>query len=870
MRAQLLQLQGLGIVLFILVAALVPFAFASAVELGTLQSVSHGGIAIEEGDTISRDNLLNLTRAWSFSFTWPNTVANNRSFLGVFRGAFGDLEGGAASDGVNYAATTQSWGTANNISKSINLPALGELDTTSSTYTALVAERGVGVTLAEVAEWFATSGTSGIEPVNYALLTFTYDAESTPENLNSVNFIEHGGVQINEGNIVLKANLTGASASWDFNFDWPRAVDNQRALFAVLRGTFGDLEGDTPDEGINYATNLQTWGTSNPKSITKNMALPPLLDASTTDGTYTVMIAERDPKYIDAGSGFHPDDQVEWFASGGAEGIPPLVYSLLKFEFSTLDPLLLQYEPILYLHHDENYQPMNVEAFIEASALWESDVISDDLLISRGEVTVEDIGTGSTDEWYLAFSSDEAKTFDPAVASSTYKDLVADGKAVPTYYGYKTEDSFVDAEGVLHEFIVLQYWYFYAFNDWQEQGGFNNHEGDWETVMIFLDKETEEPLYVAYSSHLNDGDPETLNLTQSESVRRAWDSNEVVRESDQLVSFVSLGSHANYPNNGDNGTHVVSRNTIDRTDTDGTHLMNGNFSRKSINNANQPIWMRYEGGWGADMEGVGEQGPQGPGFLDTNFFSSLKRFHEPVRWAGLDKIGAKTIFIPTSVLNFVDQLTVMTFSSDLSAGTEVSVDLQDERITFGLNLDSVTLLPHFRDIESSLENETFEVEIQFEYDQAEVDALELEERDLSVFLYNEVENIWERVESVVDTVANTISFNSTHFSRYAIGVQENSEEETTEEIYDRLHQTIKDSELSRKEKRISRLYLRWAEFLGNKSSDRSKRRAIRMLEVAKWYVARYEKRGRIDEITKQEIFEDINELIQRLRDELNS
>ena len=37
-----------------------------------------------------------------------------------------------------------------------------------------------------------------------------------------------------------------------------------------------------------------------------------------------------------------------------------------------IDPLILQYEPILYFHPDEDFYPMNVDAFVENSSLWDS------------------------------------------------------------------------------------------------------------------------------------------------------------------------------------------------------------------------------------------------------------------------------------------------------------------------------------------------------------------------------------------------------------------------------------------------------------------------------------------------------------------
>ena len=46
------------------------------------------------------------------------------------------------------------------------------------------------------------------------------------------------------------------------------------------------------------------------------------------------------------------------------------------------------------------------------------------------------------------------------------------------YYGRVTQDG---------GYIVTQYWYFYAMNDWRSTfGGINDHEADWEQVTIFL------------------------------------------------------------------------------------------------------------------------------------------------------------------------------------------------------------------------------------------------------------------------------------------------------------------------------------------------------------------------------------------------
>ena len=67
-------------------------------------------------------------------------------------------------------------------------------------------------------------------------------------------------------------------------------------------------------------------------------------------------------------------------------------------------------------------------------------------------------------------------------------------------------------------YVILQYWYFYAMNDWRSTyGGVNDHESDWEQVTIFLTEETLQPSWVAFSSHDEVGDD----------LRRRWDDPDI-------------------------------------------------------------------------------------------------------------------------------------------------------------------------------------------------------------------------------------------------------------------------------------------------------------------------------------------------------
>jgi hypothetical protein len=570
-------------------------------------------------------------------------------------------------------------------------------------------------------------------------------------------------------------------------------------------------------------------------------------------GTYTLVIHEiLEPPVV----GFVERILTRLLPTAHAYHGPSVVLTFEVIEaVEEIDPLLLQYEPILYLHPDEQYQPMNVEPFIEHSVLWNADGISEDTLVTPNPIE-DDLVSGNSEDLYLSFSDPEnPKSFDSDGAREKYEGLVLSGAAVPTYYAYRSTDSYTDEDGVVHEYIVLQYWYFYAFNDWKEHGGFNNHEGDWESVFVFLDADTEEPKYVAYSSHFNDGDPELFNVSQYNSVRRIWSESET--DGDQLLSYIAVGSHANYPNNGINGVHSIPFSSDDNTSSNGIKLSSLSWDNKlEIRVNNEPLWFQYKGKWGSDRLLIGEDGPQGPNYIDV---SGVERFHKPIEWAGIDNISTKEISEPINVVTFLDQIITMVFDSFLSAGTEITVDPHDEFINFGDNPLEAVFLPHFWDFESNLENETFEVEVSFSYDEDEITALDIIEEELSVLFYNEETDTWEAVPSILDQEDNSISFVTTHFSRYALGTIQ--AEETVEDIYDRLHDNVEVLTLRKHEKRLLHKTLNLAERMDSRGRKIVELLALRVFEKKiEWYA----RRGKIE--NHQELLELVDRLVQIIKE----
>jgi hypothetical protein len=103
----------------------------------------------------------------------------------------------------------------------------------------------------------------------------------------------------------------------------------------------------------------------------------------------------------------------------------------------------------------------------------------------------------------------------------------------PVYYSRVA--SWDDVEG--NHWKILQYHYFYAFNDWRlAANGINHHEGDWEMVAVYL--KNDKPYSVLLSQH-------------GTGAMELWQDVRCVKEKDgkettHPLIYVALGSHANY------------------------------------------------------------------------------------------------------------------------------------------------------------------------------------------------------------------------------------------------------------------------------------------------------------------------------------
>jgi hypothetical protein len=224
-----------------------------------------------------------------------------------------------------------------------------------------------------------------------------------------------------------------------------------------------------------------------------------------------------------------------------------------------------------------------------------------------------------------------------------------------------------------HGYLALQYWYFYAFNDWRSSfHGVNDHEADWEMVTVYAAEDAQGevgPCWLACSAHDSDGDD----------LRRRWDDPDLERIGEHPIIYPGAGSHANYFFHGEYMPAVIVPYTqglarvwsavrrlwarlgqgpepsereeegfripfVDYARGDGLCLGPGQPAIWEVRllqataDAPAPTWVeRYAGLWGLySGDPLGENAPPGPKFERDGL--QRKRWYDPVGWSGLDKV----------------------------------------------------------------------------------------------------------------------------------------------------------------------------------------------------------------------------------------
>jgi len=215
-------------------------------------------------------------------------------------------------------------------------------------------------------------------------------------------------------------------------------------------------------------------------------------------------------------------------------------------------------------------------------------------------------------------------------------------------------------------YTVLQYWYFYAFNDWRSTFyGVNDHEADWETVAVHLVDDGRgglRPAWVAASAH-DLGGPD---------LRRRWDDPQLRREGDHPVIYPGAGSHSGafvpgdyvvsvelpalrrvverlqqvrrrlFPWTGEPDRGAFALPFVDYARGDGVAIGAGHDLTWRLEEVGDDTpWVRdYRGLWGLDTHDPfgGERAPAGPRYSRRG--ELRPSWADPLGWAGLAAVPA--------------------------------------------------------------------------------------------------------------------------------------------------------------------------------------------------------------------------------------
>ncbi|MPY93626.1 MAG: hypothetical protein GEV08_11360 [Acidimicrobiia bacterium] len=368
--------------------------------------------------------------------------------------------------------------------------------------------------------------------------------------------------------------------------------------------------------------------------------------------------------------------------------------------------LLRAHEPVVRYTAGELFLPTAVEPYVAHAALWEVERASGPrCLVPAGELTIErlveqararpeaDLSLRFVDSPldHKAYRAWRARPDRPAFRSGgrftqvgllarvidapfrltlVLRGRVPGGLAAAAERAYRRHldpDHHPYYGRVVREagYVALQYWFFYAMNDWRSSfGGANDHEADWEQVTVYLAAPPEgglRPAWVAFSAHDEVGDD----------LRRRWDDPDLVRAGDHPVVFAGAGSHSGAFVAGDYVTAVdppgalqgvfrvlraiarvltpwsrgeVARGVgipfVDYARGDGEGVGEGQARAWSpvLIDDSTPWARHFAGLWGLDTRDRfgGERAPAGPRYERDG--TVRRSWSDPLGWAGLQKV----------------------------------------------------------------------------------------------------------------------------------------------------------------------------------------------------------------------------------------
>ncbi len=443
--------------------------------------------------------------------------------------------------------------------------------------------------------------------------------------------------------------------------------------------------------------------------------------------------------------------------------------------------LLRRYEPVLRFTRGEAFFPWDVGEYIKECSLWFVEPEREPVcLIPDGELDIENLARThsqqkSGGQYYMQFVSPpdirELAVYQlkKSIRKQNPEDLFHAGSGRLARVGYLSRlidalfsvsllargrvpgDTAISAAEIYRrkiiqsalyryygrvieeqEWIVLQYWYFYPFNNWRSGFfGLNDHEADWEQVSIYLYTEDAviKPEWVAYGNHDFYGDD----------LRRRWDDPEISKIGEHPIVYVGAGSHASYFRPGEYLTeippkflHAVWQQYLrikvtiskylqrDQTNFGGNKTHSTMFVIPFVEYArgdgkaigysqgivwDDPVLIDENAGWVKDYFGLwglyardpvsGENAPAGPRYNQDGTVRFA--WFDPIGWAGLDKI------LPPPKEIMAVRRRIQSLAGEIENIEQEIVRKQESLVNRRIEIEATSISPNFRHLYKHLE-----------------------------------------------------------------------------------------------------------------------------------------------------------------------
>jgi hypothetical protein len=377
-----------------------------------------------------------------------------------------------------------------------------------------------------------------------------------------------------------------------------------------------------------------------------------------------------------------------------------------NYKISQVNDLLTKFKPIIYLHSEETYFPINPEYYIKNSRLTYNNN-TDTEVIAKGHLRDHNLLTQNSNGERSSLSDRPpyytSSHFNIEDVNDSMKNGEASLKSIPLSAHptiLKTSDN------VLH-YCIHYYWYFpyQGLNSFLGQG---SHYGDWNHVTVELDsfKPNATLLQVYFSRH---GDN-----TEGEWVKPADLDHDVT--SKRFIVYLAKYNHIPYQKPG-SYTRYYGLFQPDVTDNKGkvwdpllqllystvanhrphSQAIDVTFDHESIN---VPLWSLYNGKWG-------KNGIDSPAL--NGFFITYERNHDPWYLIVLNTLPVSFLSLNTTLITSLNNIPIsgvpgITNAGQLLATLHGSPSPLDLLLVYLLNPLAINSIPNINPVLSGALN----------------------------------------------------------------------------------------------------------------------------------------------------------------------